>query len=56
MLDLRTYARDWEQRRAAYVAAGLEDQLVTSDDLQGVTQQRIDLVVEGLVCFGPAGR
>ncbi len=48
-LDIATYARDWEERHAAYVAAGLSDNLVTSDDLHGVIQERIEAIVGSLI-------
>jgi exodeoxyribonuclease V alpha subunit len=49
MLDRYDYYQDWCKRRAAYEAAGLSDSLVTTDDLQGIHQDRITKVIEDIL-------
>lgn len=55
MLDRVDYARGWRDRVAGYAAANLMDRLVTTDDLGGVRQERIDQVVNDLVAQRPGG-
>src|SRR5262249_54454306 len=40
------YRKDWISRRKLYQDAGLEQQLVTTDDRMGVRQDRIDAVIQ----------
>lgn len=46
MLDTRKYYRDWQERLKNYKEHGLEDYLVTTDDLNGVKNERIDELIE----------
>ena len=46
MLDCRDYHDDWLRRRQLYRDNGLEDSLITTDDLNGVKQERIEQVIE----------
>jgi exodeoxyribonuclease V alpha subunit len=55
MLDRADYAGDWAERRAAYEKAGLVDALVTSDDLSGVKDERLQALVAHLINGAPAG-
>jgi exodeoxyribonuclease V alpha subunit len=48
MLDVRKYYRDWQQRIVDYRDHGLFDQVVTTDDLSGIKQERIDAVIEAI--------
>lgn len=48
-LDLEQYTSDWYERREAYAASGLLDQLVTTDDLSGVRSARIDDVIQAMI-------
>jgi hypothetical protein len=55
MLDRADYSRDWRSRRAGYKAQGLEDNLVTTDDLGGVRQERLREVIAALISTKPDG-
>jgi hypothetical protein len=48
-LDLEEYSVDWRERKDAYAAAGLSEQLVTTDDLAGVRAGRIEELIQALV-------
>ena len=49
MLDRADYSRDWKSRRTGYRTENLEDNLVTTDDLGGVRQERLRQVVADLI-------
>jgi hypothetical protein len=51
MLDLQRYADRWQQKRAAYEAAGLGEWLVTTDDLNGILGERLQAIIED-ICIG----
>ena len=55
MLDRQDYSNDWRLRRKAYEAEGLDDALVTSDDLNGVRQTAIDQLINDLMANLPQG-
>ena len=46
MLDTRKYYKDWQDRRKSYNEHGLEDFLVTTDDLNGVNEEKIVELIE----------
>jgi exodeoxyribonuclease V alpha subunit len=48
MLDLFDYNSKWTERRHAYDAEGLGDRLVTTDDLNGLTDERVNQVLSDL--------
>jgi hypothetical protein len=48
MLDREDYSRDWRNRRGAYAAAGLADNLLTSDDLAGIRANQLASVLADL--------
>ena len=48
MLDVRKYYKDWQQRIADYKDHGLFDHLVTTDDLNGIKQDKIDAVIDAI--------
>lgn len=56
MLDRQDYARDWRERRRAYAAAGLENALLTTDDMAGVRAERLVEVVADIVGGELGGR
>ena len=39
--DVRRYSIDWAERRKDYEVNGLSDSLITTDDLEGVKEERI---------------
>lgn len=49
MLDRRDYASKWRARLAGYRAEGLGDSLVTSDDLGGLSDARVNQLIQDLV-------
>jgi len=55
MLDRADYSRDWRSRRAGYRAKGLEDSLVTTDDLGGVRQEKLREVIAALIAATVSG-
>jgi len=44
-LDRREYSNDWAVRRAGYEAKGLGDVLITTDDLNGIKEDRAQTVI-----------
>lgn len=48
-LDLKRYALNWAERRKDYETNGLADCLVTTDDLEGVKEEKILPVIDDLV-------
>lgn len=56
MLDKQDYARDWRNRRRAYIAAGNEASLITTDDLAGVRANELGKVVSGIISGSLGGR
>lgn len=46
MLDTRKYYNDWQDRRKSYKEHGLEDYLITTDDLNGVKYDKISELIE----------
>lgn len=48
MLDVRKYFKDWQQRVVDYQDHGLFDQVVTTDDLDGIKQEKIDAVIDAI--------
>ena len=46
MLDTRKYYNDWQDRRRSYKEHGLEDILITTDDLNGVNHEKIWALIE----------
>ncbi len=48
MLDCRKYYRDWMQRKIDYQDHGIFDFLVTTDDLEGIVQQKIDKIIDDI--------
>ena len=55
MLDRQDYSRDWRERRGGYEAAGLGNVLVTTDDLSGVRQDKLQQVVEDIIANAVSG-
>lgn len=55
MLDVTTYRKDWVSRRKLYQDAGLEEELVTTDDRTGVRQEGIDAVIQDILNGSLAG-
>lgn len=55
MLDRADYSRNWKSRREGYRAMGLEDSLVTTDDLGGVRQERLRKVISDLISANAGG-
>lgn len=49
MLDREDYSGDWNQRRKAYEAKGLANELVTSDDINGVHDGRLTKMITDLL-------
>lgn len=55
MLDRRDYASKWRSRVAGYRAEGLEDSLVTSDDLGGLSDAHVNQLIQDLINGSPSG-
>lgn len=51
MLDTRKYYNDWQDRRKSYKEHGLEDTLITTDDLNGVKHDKITELIENIKEF-----
>jgi exodeoxyribonuclease V alpha subunit len=48
MLDVRKYYKDWQRRIQDYKDHGLFDRVITTDDLEGINQAKIDAVIEAI--------
>jgi ATP-dependent exoDNAse (exonuclease V) alpha subunit len=53
MVDREDYYSKWQERKAAYFAAGLGEALVTTDDLHGIRQDLINKVLDDLIGRAP---
>ena len=54
MLDCRKYSRDWDRRLTDFKEHGVFDAVVTTDDLQGVDDEKIDKVIQDIRKRKPA--
>ncbi len=48
MLDTQKYYQDWQRRKKDYADHRLFDNLITTDDLNGINQQKIDSLIEDI--------
>ena len=48
MLDIQKYYKDWQKRVKDYKEHGLFENLVTTDDMYGIREEKIDDVVEAI--------
>ncbi len=48
-LDLKQYSQDWKSRRQDYETNGFIDQLITTDDLEGIRDELVGPVIDDLV-------
>ena len=55
MLDREDYARNWRERRDAFEKAGLLPQLITSDDMRGVSEERIQTIITDMLAGALTG-
>jgi exodeoxyribonuclease V alpha subunit len=55
MLDREDYSGKWRDRLAGYDTEALSDSLLTTDDLAGVHQERVDSVVQDILAGNLAG-
>ena len=55
MLDRADYSRDWNARLAGYQLTDNARNLVTTDDLSGVRQEKLREVIAGLIAEAPGG-
>ena len=46
MLDIRKYYNDWQTRKKDYEDHNLLEGVITTDDLDGIKQERIDQIIE----------
>ncbi|MFC2014056.1 ATP-binding domain-containing protein, partial [Chloroflexota bacterium] len=49
MLDQRDYATKWQERKSDIERAGHLDSLITTDDINGISQHRLDAVIEDVI-------
>lgn len=49
MLDQGRYFKNWQERKSAYSENGLSMHLVTTDDLEGIHQEKIDKIIDDIV-------
>jgi ATP-dependent exoDNAse (exonuclease V) alpha subunit len=49
MLDQGRYFKNWQERKSAYSENGLNEYLVTTDDLEGIHQEKIDEIISDIV-------
>ena len=55
MLDRQDYSSDWRERVAGYQAKKLKHDLITTDDLGGIRQDRLQQLIADLVAGKPGG-
>jgi len=48
MLDVKKYYKDWQNRIELYKEEGLYDYLVTTDDLGGINQDKINILIDDI--------
>ena len=48
MLDVRKYYNDWQQRIQDHKDHDLFENVVTTDDLDGIKQAKIDVVIDAI--------
>jgi hypothetical protein len=48
MLDTRKYYNDWQERKKNYNEHGYEDFLVSTDDLNGISHDKIAGLIENI--------
>lgn len=48
MLDTRKYYRDWQERKDQYKRHGLLDNVITTDDLEGAKEEKLEEVLDNL--------
>ncbi len=48
MLDVKKYYKDWQERKDIYIEHGLYNDLITTDDLCGIKQEEIDLLIDNI--------
>jgi len=48
MLDTRKYFNDWQERKNNYNQHGLSDSLITTDDLNGIDQSKLNTLIENI--------
>jgi ATP-dependent exoDNAse (exonuclease V) alpha subunit len=49
MLDLKRYSKDWEMRKEDYITNGLFENVITTDDLDGIHEEKIQKIVEQIL-------
>lgn len=48
MLDVKKYYKDWQNRIILYKEQGIYDDLITTDDLGGINQGKIDVLIDDI--------
>ena len=48
MLDVKKYYKDWIDRLELYKIEGIYDDLITTDDLGGINQEKIDILIDDI--------
>jgi hypothetical protein len=48
ILDVKKYYKDWQNRIEIYKEQGLYGDLITTDDLGGINQEKIDALIDGI--------
>jgi len=49
ILDIRDYYEDWAKRKQDYIENGYYETLITTDDLEGVSKEKIGNIVQDLI-------
>ena len=48
MLDIRKYYKDWQHRKQDYIEGKKWDSVITTDDLEGVNEEKIQQVIDDI--------
>jgi exodeoxyribonuclease V alpha subunit len=48
MLDTRKYFNDWQERKKNYFEHGLANSLITTDDLNGINKDKLNILLENI--------
>ncbi|WP_462409355.1 hypothetical protein [Neobacillus sp. Marseille-QA0830] len=48
MLDSKTYYQNWQKRKQDYEKIGVIDKLITTDDLDGIDEEKITKIIESI--------
>ena len=49
MLDIKRYSKDWDKRKEDYIANRLFENVITTDDLDGIHEEKVQQIIEDMI-------